>query len=162
MYKNYLYSDENGGRSTWALLFHQSRCCWSVAIFYALTKAANSAGRQKETHMLAFTLHRNISKERLNLPCVRVRTVSANLAVTVGVAGLEESRGLGIGQCACTGLEVLQEQPADRRGRWLVHRPQLPLANPHFMFNMDIRLLQHKSILMHVLSAKTKQMYCFD
>ena len=36
--------------------------------------------------------------------------INANLAVTVGVTGLEESLGFGVGQCACICTEVLQEQ----------------------------------------------------
>jgi len=46
-----------------------------------------------------------------------VHTINSNLAVTVAVAGLQESLGLGVGQGACTGLEVLQEQPTDIQRR---------------------------------------------
>lgn len=68
---------------------------------------------------------------------MRVRTVCANHAITVGVSGLQEYLGLGIGQRACTCLEGLQEQPEDSKHIWwLVQGPQLPLVLdqvPYFM-----------------------------
>lgn len=44
-------------------------------------------------------------------------TIHADLAVTIGVTGLEEGHCLGVGQCPCTSLEVLQEQPAGKQPR---------------------------------------------
>lgn len=40
-------------------------------------------------------------------------TLRADLAVAVGVTGLQESGGLGVGQCAGSGLEILQEKPSE-------------------------------------------------
>lgn len=42
-------------------------------------------------------------------------TLSADLAVTVGVTGLQESGCLGGGECAGRGGEVLQEKPAGEK-----------------------------------------------
>lgn len=44
-------------------------------------------------------------------------TLSSDLAVTVGVAGLQESQGLGVVQCAGGGLEILQEKPGKKKKR---------------------------------------------
>lgn len=40
-------------------------------------------------------------------------TLTADLAIAVGVTGLQESGGLGVGQSAGTGLEILQEKPSE-------------------------------------------------
>lgn len=45
-------------------------------------------------------------------------TLIADLAVAVGVTGLQESGGLGVGQCAGTGLEILQEKPSEEKHRY--------------------------------------------
>lgn len=50
-------------------------------------------------------------REELNI----AGTLSADLAVTIGVTGLHESGGLGVGQCAGTGLEILQEKPSEEK-----------------------------------------------
>lgn len=56
---------------------------------------------------------------------LRSPTFSTDLAVTVGVTGLEEVRCLAVGQCSCTSLEVLQEQPVCKSSLRLGHPDQL-------------------------------------
>lgn len=48
-------------------------------------------------------------------------TLRADLSVTVGVTGLQESGCLGGGQCAGSGLEILQEKPAGGGNRYNQH-----------------------------------------
>lgn len=48
-----------------------------------------------------------------------VVTLRADLAVAVGVTGLQESGGLGVGQCAGSGLEILQEKPSENNNNEL-------------------------------------------
>lgn len=52
----------------------------------------------------------------MKFPCGQNRhflTINSDLAVTIGVTGLEEHLGLSIGQSSGTGREVLQEQPGE-------------------------------------------------
>lgn len=81
---------------------------------YALTKAVNSAGT-KGKHTFGILLCSGLGC------CAREEidplTISANLAITVAITGLQESLGLSVGQSASTSREVLQEQPAGKQ-RW--------------------------------------------
>lgn len=65
-------------------------------------------------------------------------TLSADLAVAVGVTGLQEGGGLGVGQCAGTGLEILQEKPSEEKNiytymRYFQHKHAVVLDAPVFL-----------------------------
>lgn len=115
--------------SLWSLLFHPS-----LGTIICLNQdnelCKKTEGKTPVTYPLAGkTKHpkRNFTVVHVNFFLFIFYTISANLAVTVGVTGTEESLGLGVVQDACTWLEVLEEQPADRGEQW-VHRPKFSLA----------------------------------
>lgn len=63
-------------------------------------------------------------------------TLSADLAVAVGVTGLQEGGGLGVGQCAGTGLEILQEKPSEEKNiyiRYFQRKHAVVLDAPVFL-----------------------------
>lgn len=104
MYKNDLYSDERVRRRRRRSCSIRAGVVGQLPV-YALTKSANSAGAR--TYMVnQHCVHHKWEKMKIT------DTLSADLAVTVGVTGLQESGCLGGGQCAGRGREILQEKPA--------------------------------------------------
>ena len=55
-------------------------------------------------------------------------TINSDHAVTVSVTSLEESLGLGLSQCACTGGEGLKEKPRAKQTIILVTSESLSLS----------------------------------
>ena len=115
-----IYIQMKRGRLMWALLFHYSRCCWSVAFSFLNQGSELCRNKDRKTFWLLFSIRYSKS----NLPAMhgkqmfKVHTVSSNLAITVTVSSGEESLGLLVSECPGTSREVLQEQP----GRWTKHQ----------------------------------------
>lgn len=90
----------------------RSSVCWSEA-FYALTRLANSARKEKTSKWLM--MHSIIKMIVMSgIIIQKAFTINSNLAITIGVSSLEESLGLGISECPRAGFEVLQEQSVER------------------------------------------------
>lgn len=108
-YKNDLYSDEKVRR-------RRRSCSIRAGVVgqlpvYALTKSENSAGAHTEMNNEQGVRQNEGEREEVSV----ADTLSADLAVAVGVTGLQESGGLGVGQCAGTSLEILQEKPSEAK-----------------------------------------------
>lgn len=145
MYKNYLYSDEKGegGEVDVGFVVPSERVLLVSCHFYALTKAANSAGRQGEKHTVIVCCAPKKKKKKhpkgASGCCAPESVPSAPIlpspSESPALRKVEVSASVS---ARAPALKFCRNSLRTDTASWLVHGPQLPPANTHFIFNMDI------------------------